>query len=48
MPNRHVTFDDKVQFYDTSGKGNPRKLAQNDKSTAFCPNFLPVSKIYKL
>ena len=48
MPNRHVTFDDKVHFYDTSGKVVPGKLAQNDKSTACCPNFLPVCKIYNL
>ena len=48
MPNRHITFDGKVQFYDTSGKVVPGKLAQNDKSTAFCPNFHPVCKIYKL
>ena len=30
MPNRHVTFDDKVQFRDISGKVIPGKLAQND------------------
>ena len=48
MPNRHVTFNDKVQFRNLSGKVIPGKMAHNDKSTAFSPNFLPVCKIYKL
>ena len=46
IPSRQVTFNDKIQFHDKSGKEITGKLAPNDRNTAFTPNFLPVCKIY--
>ena len=47
ISNKHITFNNKVQTCDTTGKEITEKLSVYDRGTAVTPHFLPVCRIYK-
>ena len=48
ISNKHITFNNKVQICDTTGKETTEKLSVEDRGTAVFLNFLPICRIYKL
>ena len=48
ISDKHITFNNKVQICDITGKETTEKLSVDDRDTAVRPNFLPICRIYKL